>query len=116
MNLSFDDLKDFLDKAKTVYDLVQDMKMEQDNIHALRTGNTGLIRERLDKSIARYGDTINMLSLFTNVRIVYDVQVTDEHAAFSLYYLTTNIPLYVAWETVREELIKRFLGAIGFGI
>lgn len=108
MNFSFDDLKDLFDKTKTVYDLVQDMKMQQDNGYALRTGNAALIREQLEKSIARYGNTINQLSLFTNARIVYNVQVTDEHAAFSLYYLSANIPFYVAWETVRDELIKRF--------
>ncbi len=113
MDLTFEDVKQELRRVKLGYDLAEDISFYNENIEALRSGDFQRMRDRLNKSIEKYGTSIKQLSLFTKVTLVQYPVLTDEIVSTSLVYLTSNIPFYVAFEKLKEkawELLMKKLG------
>ncbi len=107
--LTFDILQNFLKEAKSTYDCWQDIELYNENYRALNEKNANQIIIQLQKSINRYGQSIQELSGLTNVSIVKYESLNIVHAFNSLLYITQNIPTYVAYEQLKEQNLERIL-------
>jgi hypothetical protein len=63
---------------------------------------------QLQKSINRYGQSIQELSGLTKISVVKYEALDVVHATNSLVYITQNIPMYVAYEQLKGEAFDEF--------
>lgn len=112
MDLTFEEIKQELSLAKSVYDLTDDIALYNENCEALRSQDFYKIREQLDISLRKYGGAINMLSIFTDVTLVQYPVLTYEVAFSSLAYITNNIPFYVAFDKLKEKGMELILNKL----
>jgi len=110
MTYNFENAKDLIEKAKSSYDLAQDINLAKENMDALESNDFDLIRSQLKKSAERYGKTINELTWLTGDFTYTAQDVSKDKIIFSLSYITNNIPFYVIYENVRDEALKRLFG------
>lgn len=108
--MTFEQLQSALDNAKEVYDLAQDMSLRDQNVLAIRSGDMAWIRQQLQKSVERFGETINQLTMFSGVQVVQMNTLPEGVAVNSLAYITNNVPSYILYEKLRDEWMKQMLG------
>lgn len=104
--LTFDILQKLLKKAKSAYDCWQDIELYNENHRALNEKNANQIIIQLQKSINRYGQSIQELSGLTNISIVKYESLNIVQTFNSLLYITQNIPMYVAYEQLKEQTFE----------
>ena len=118
--LNFDILQKILKEAKSAYDCGQDIALYNENLKALNERNVNQIVAQLQKSINRYGQSIQELSGLTKISVVKYETLDIVHATNSLVYITQNIPMYVAYEQLKgkafDEFQKLLLGSSTGGI
>lgn len=108
-NLTFDDVAQALKVAKSFYDLKEDINFYNENILALQSGDFEQIKNRLNQSMDKYGADVSQLSGLTNVNVTYYPVLTYEVAFSSLAYITNNIPIYVAFDKLKEKGMELLL-------
>ncbi len=108
-NLTFDDVAQALKVAKSLYDLKEDINFYNENILALQSGDFEQIKNRLNQSMDKYGADVSQLSGLTNVNVTYYPVLTYEVAFSSLAYITNNIPIYVAFDKLKEKGMELLL-------
>lgn len=108
-NLTFDDVAQALKVAKSLYDLKEDINFYNENILALKSGDFEQIKNRLNQSMDKYGADVSQLSGLTNVNVTYYPVLTYEVAFSSLAYITNNIPIYVAFDKLKEKGMELLL-------
>lgn len=118
--LNFDILQKILKEAKSAYNCGQDIALYNENLKALNERNVNQIVAQLQKSINRYGQSIQELSGLTKISVVKYETLDIVHATNSLVYITQNIPMYVAYEQLKgkafDEFQKLLLGSSTGGI
>jgi hypothetical protein len=112
-NMTFEDVAQIFRDEHILYDLREDIDFYNENISALQSGNISLMRERLEKTINKYRNSIEQLSMFTKVTRGSYTYITCNQIYYDLTYVTCNIPLYVAFDKLKEFglefLLKKFL-------
>jgi hypothetical protein len=112
-NMTFEDVAQIFRDEHILYDLREDIDFYNENISALQSGNISLMRERLEKTINKYRNSIDQLSMFTKVTRGSYTCITCDKIYSDLTYVTRNIPLYVAFDKLKEFglefLLKKFL-------
>ena len=111
-SFTFDDIAQSLKITKSFYDLQEDIDFYNDNISALQSSDFELIKNRLEQSLNRYGAKISQLSCFTNVEVKFYPVLSYEMAFSSLSYITNNIPIYVAFDRLKERGIELLLNKL----
>ena len=104
----FDILQKALKEAKSAYDCRQDIALYNENLKALNERDANQIVAQLQKSINRYGKSIQELSSLTKISVVKYKTLDTVHATNSLVYITQNIPIYVAHEQLKGEAFEEF--------
>lgn len=104
----FDILQKVLKEAKSAYDCRQDIALYNENLKALNERDANQIVAQLQKSINRYGQSIQELSGLTKISVVKYETLDIVHATNSLVYITQNIPMYVAYEQLKGEAFDEF--------
>ena len=104
----FDILQKALKEAKSAYDCRQDIALYNENLKALNERNVNQIVLQLQKSINRYGQSIQELSGLTKISVVKYETLDVVHATNSLIYITQNIPMYVAYEQLKGLALEQF--------
>ena len=115
--IDFDALQEELKKAKKIYDLSQDILLYKENCEALKIKNPLKIQTQLNKSVERYKQEIleHLESFgFPRKNVDLNKQEAEEKTAIALFFVTQNIPSYMAIRLFNEyalEIIsKQFLG------
>lgn len=108
-NLTFDDISKALKVTKSLYDLKEDINFYNENILALQSGDFEQIKNRLNQSMNKYGADVSQLSGLTGVNATYYPVLTYEVAFRSLLYITNNIPIYVAFDKLKEKGVELLL-------
>ena len=108
-NLTFDDVAQALKVAKSLYDLKEDINFYNENILALQSGDFEQSKNRLNQAMDKYGADVSQLSGLTNVNVTYYPVLTYEVAFSSLAYITNNIPIYVAFDKLKEKGMELLL-------
>ena len=101
--ITFDDVYEGLKIMKSSYDLGEDISFYYENIEVIKRNNFNELKDRLNKSIERYKQSINALSIFTNVKIVKYEELDYNTVYKSLVYLTNNIPFYIAVDKLKDK-------------
>ena len=104
----FDILQKVLKEAKSAYDCRQDIALYNENLKALNERDANQIVAQLQKSINRYGQSIQELSGLTKVFVVKYETLDIVQASNSLVYITQNIPMYVAYEQLKRKAFEEF--------
>ncbi len=104
----FDILQKALKEAKSAYDCRQDIALYNENLKALNERDANQIVAQLQKSINRYGQSIQELSGWTKVSLARYETLDIVHASNSLVYITKNIPMYVAYEQLKGQAFEVF--------
>lgn len=104
----FDILQKALKEAKSAYDCGQDIALYNENLKALNERDANQIVAQLQKSINRYGQSIQELSGLTKISVVKYETLDIVHATNSLVYITQNIPMYVAYEQLNGKAFDEF--------
>lgn len=104
----FDILQKVLKEAKSAYDCGWDIAIYNENLKALNEKDVNQIVAQLQKSINRYGQSIQELSGLTKISVVKYETLDVVHATNSLVYITQNIPMYVAYEQLKGEAFDEF--------
>ena len=104
----FDILQKVLKEAESAYDCRKDIALYNENLKALNERDANQIVAQLQKSINRYGQSIQELSGLTKISVVKYETLDIVHATNSLVYITQNIPMYVAYEQLKGEAFDEF--------
>ncbi len=106
---NFDFVEEVLKKVKSVYDISEDKRLQQENISALKSGNLAWIDEQRQISINKYREQINFLSNITNVGIFQKTEAMHEDVLGNLDYVTRMIPTYVICRELQGEAREHVL-------
>ena len=112
MQITFEQVKTALSIAKSAYDISQDILLYQENWKALNSRDFAQIHSQLQKSIDRHGQTIKNLSLFTGITVIPCLELSFHNSYNALYYVTQNLPFYVAVEQLTEKGLEEFLSRL----
>jgi len=114
--IDFEIIKKELDNAKYLRDLLEDINFYNENKEILERGIFDEINDRLTKSVHKYGQAINDLSIFTNVRVVEYKELDYNIIYNSLFYITQNIPIYAGYMYLKDRFVEIVLKTIEKGI
>lgn len=110
--INFEIIKKELANAKSLHDLLEDINFYNENMEILKRGIFDEINDRLTKSVYKYGQAINDLSIFTNIKVVEYKELNYNIVYNSLFYITQNIPIYAGYMYLKDRFVEIVLKTI----